>query len=158
MITQVLDQFSKWFLHHQSFASYVEPIMQAFKPAWRAGQFIAQVIDIELKGGGFLSLKLKPGKQWSLHRAGQHISLTVEINGRLLTRVFTLASSPQYYKSTGLVRLLIKVNSQGRFTGLLSSTLKVGTWCNISAPNGDLYLKIRKDQPHLLLQARGLPL
>ncbi|MGE6809519.1 flavin reductase family protein [Pseudoalteromonas sp. Q18-MNA-CIBAN-0097] len=141
MITQILDQFSKWFLHHQSFASYIEPIMQVFKPAWRAGQYRAQVVDAVSLNGSFLSVQLKPSKQWPKHTAGQHISLTLEINGRLLTRVFTVASSAQQFKNTGLVRLLIKTNAQGRFTGLLNNTLKAGLWCSISAPNGDFVFK-----------------
>jgi ferredoxin-NADP reductase len=141
MIIKVLNQFSKWFLHHQSFAGYIEPIMQVFKPAWRAGQFRAQVVNTVVLDGGFLSVQLKPSKQWRAHTSGQHISLTLEINGRLLTRVFTVASSAQQFKNTGLVRLLIKTNAQGRFTGLLNSALKAGLWCNISAPNGDFVFK-----------------
>jgi len=141
MMTQVLNQFSKWFLHHQSFAGYIEPIMQTFKPAWRANLFRAQVAEINELNGSFLSVLLKPSKHWQAHTAGQHISLTVEINGRLLTRVFTLASSPEQFKKTGLVRLLIKTNEQGRFTHLLSGALRVGEWCNISAPSGEFVYK-----------------
>ena len=141
MFTQALDQFSKWFLHHQSFAGYIEPIMQVFKPAWRAGQFRAQVIHTESHKGEYLSIQLKPSKQWPVHIAGQHISLTVEINGRLLTRVFTIVSSAQQFKNTGLVRLLIKTNALGRFTGLLKETLQAGSWCSITAPSGEFIFK-----------------
>ncbi len=137
MMTQVVNQFSKWFLHHQTFAGYVEPVMQVFKPAWRAGQFRAQVLHTKILSGDFLQVQLKPSKDWPVHIAGQHVSLTVEIDGRLLTRVFTVASSPQHFQKTGNIRLLIKTNKQGRFTGLLDNALTHGLWCNISAPAGD---------------------
>lgn len=137
LFTPVLNQFSMWFLHHQSFAGYIEPIMQMFKPEWRAGQFRAQIIKATILSGEFLNVQIKPSKQWHGHIAGQHISLTVEINGRLLTRVFTVASSPQYFKKTGKLRLLIKTSNQGRFTGLLNSKFTKNVWCNISAPTGD---------------------
>ena len=137
ILTQVLDQFSKWFLHHQSFAGYMEPVMQAFKPAWRAGMFRAQVINVQELNGDYLSIQLKPSRKWPVHKAGQHISLTVEINGRLLTRVFTVASSAKHYNNTGVIRLLIKANSMGRFTGLLNGALEIGAWCNISKPSGE---------------------
>lgn len=140
-MTQVLNQFSKWFLHHQTFAGYVEPVMQVFKPAWRAGQFRAQVLHTKVLSGDFLQVKIKPNKDWPEHVAGQHVSLTVEINGRLLTRVFTISSSPKYFKKTGELRLLIKTNKQGRFTGLLDNALTHGLWCNISAPGGDFVFK-----------------
>lgn len=141
ILTQVLDQFSKWFLHHQSFAGYMEPVMQAFKPAWRAGMFRAQVINVQELNGDYLSIQLKPSRKWPVHKAGQHISLTVEINGRLLTRVFTVASSAKHYNNTGVIRLLIKANSMGRFTGLLNGALEIGAWCNISKPSGEFTFK-----------------
>lgn len=141
MLTSVLDQFSKWFLHHQSFAAYIEPLIQVVKPAWRAGFFRAQIVDVHALSSQFLSVTLKPNKQWRAHIAGQHISLTLELNGRLLTRVFTLACSPVQYKATGLLRVLIKTNEQGRFTAQLQSTLKALSWCNISAPSGDFVFK-----------------
>lgn len=140
-MTQVLNQFSKWFLHHQTFAGYVEPVMQVFKPAWCAGQFRAQVLHTKILSGDFLQVQIKPNKDWPVHIAGQHVSLMVEIDGRLLTRVFTVASSPQHFQKTGNIRLLIKTNKQGRFTGLLSDALTHGLWCNISAPSGDFVFK-----------------
>lgn len=141
MLTPVLDQFSKWFLHHQSFAAYIEPIMQVFKPAWRADLFRAKVVDVQALSGRFLSISLKPSKKWPIHIAGQHISLTVEANGRLLTRVFTLACSPAQYKATGLLRLLVKTDQQGHFTSQLQNALAVQPWCNISSPSGDFVFK-----------------
>lgn len=141
MFIKALNQFSKLFLHHQSFAAYIEPIMQVFKPAWRAGFFSAKVIAVSPCSHDFLSVTLKPSKQWRSHIAGQHISLTVEVNGRLLTRVFTLASSPDYFKATGLVRLLIKTSSLGQFTGQLQQALSLQPRCNISPARGDFVFK-----------------
>ena len=156
MITKVLDQFSKWFLHHQSFAGYIEPIMQMVKPAWRAGLYRAKIEELTQHNGDFLSITLKPTQHWQAHIAGQHISLTVEINGRLLTRVFTVASSPEQFKATGLVRLLIKTNEQGRFTSLLSSALRVGEWCNISAPSGDFVYKNTQNNATFIAGGSGI--
>ena len=156
MITKVLDQFSKWFLHHQSFAGYIEPIMQMVKPAWRAGLYRAKIEELTQHNGDFLSITLKPTQHWQAHIAGQHISLTVEINGRLLTRVFTVASSPEQFKKTGLVRLLIKTNEQGRFTSLLSSALRVGEWCNISAPSGDFVYKNTQNNATFIAGGSGI--
>ncbi|MCK8116553.1 FAD-binding oxidoreductase [Pseudoalteromonas sp. Angola-30] len=156
MITKVLDQFSKWFLHHQSFAGYIEPIMQMVKPAWRAGLYRAKIEELTQHNGDFLSITLKPTQHWQAHIAGQHISLTVEINGRLLTRVFTVASSPEQFKKTGLVRLLIKTNEQGRFTSLLSRALRVGEWCNVSAPSGDFVYKNTQNNATFIAGGSGI--
>lgn len=156
MFTQALNQFSTWFLHHQTFAGYIEPIMQVFKPAWRAGQFRAQLMSSESLNGEFLSLQLKPSKQWPAHTAGQHVSLTIEMNGRLLTRVFTVASSVKYFNETGFIRLLIKTSEQGRFTGLLKNKAKAGTWCNISAATGEFVFKNTHTPATLIAGGSGI--
>lgn len=156
MITKVLDQFSKWFLHHQTFAGYIEPIMQMVKPAWRAGLYRAKIEELTQHNGDFLGITLKPTQHWQAHTAGQHVNLTVEINGRLLTRVFTIASSPAYFKATGLIRLLIKTNATGRFTGQLISTLKAESWCNISAPSGDFIYKNTQNNATFIAGGSGI--
>jgi ferredoxin-NADP reductase len=136
MLTPILNKFSQWFLHHESFAGYIEPVMQLIKPAWRAGYFRAQVRGIQNHSNHYLALILKPQKNWPTFTTGQHISLTVEIDGRLLTRVFTIASSYDDYKHSGLIRLFIKTSEHGRFTGLLAHAVSVNSWCNISIPMG----------------------
>lgn len=98
MLTSVLDQFSKWFLHHQSFAAYIEPLIQVVKPAWRAGFFRAQIVDVYALSGQFLSVTLKPNKQWRAHIAGQHISLTLELTGVCLPVYLRLLAAPRNTK------------------------------------------------------------
>ena len=67
----------------------------------------------------------------------RHIALTIQTNGRLLTRVFTIASEPHMAKQQGQIRLLIRSQEVGAFTSKLTS-LKSGQWLNISEPKGSL--------------------
>ncbi|MBQ4833178.1 hypothetical protein J8L70_07990 [Pseudoalteromonas sp. MMG010] len=141
MITSALNTFSQWFLHHESFAGYIEPIIQTIKPSYRAGYYRAQVKNIQLKPDDYLQLELKPQRGWSGFIAGQHLNLTVEMNGRLLTRVFTIASSVADYKINGCIRLLIKTTAHTRFTSQLITYLAKGDWCNISPAMGGFVFK-----------------
>jgi len=140
MFLNVVNKFSERFLHHKSLAGYIEPIAQRILPAWRSDLYRAKVKLLSSKKAGYLNLVLEPQKQWPSFVAGQHIELTVELDGRLLTRVFTIASSPNHFKRHKTIVLLIKRNKLGRFTQPLLSSLNHNCWVNISAARGGVTL------------------
>lgn len=154
MFKKITNKLVYWFLHHQSFSGYLEPVIQQFIPAWRSDAFRAKVSDVKSVEHDYVYLTLAPESAWAVnnvsHQAGQHIELTLEINGRLLTRVFTIASSPESFKQTKEITLLIKTNKLGRFTGAISQAIKAGDWCNISKPQGE-FLFVTATQPILMV-------
>ncbi|KAF7773766.1 hypothetical protein PCIT_a0083 [Pseudoalteromonas citrea] len=149
----IFDKFTQLFLHHQSFSGYVEPVVQYFLPAWRDGSYRAKVQAVNKLSSLYVEVTLKPEKGWPRHLAGQHINLTIEIGGKLLTRTFTIASSCDEHQLTGAIKLLIKVGENGRFTGQLYDVLRTKTWCNISNPYGEFTINSLKKP--LLLVAGG---
>jgi ferredoxin-NADP reductase len=145
-ITNLTNAFIKQFFHHQSLASYLEPVVQKFKPAWRANSYRAKVVSVKSLVANCLAIELKPEKKWPIHKAGQHTLLTVEMNGRLLSRMFTIASSPTQAMHEGVIRLVIKAKQGGQFTAKLADNLREGMWCNLSAPSGDFTL-VESNEP-----------
>lgn len=139
-ISNLTNAFIKQFFHHQSLASYLEPVVQKFKPAWRANSYRAKVVSVKSLVANCLAIELKPEKTWPIHQAGQHTMLTVEMNGRLLSRMFTIASSPTQALHEGVIRLVVKAKQGGQFTSQLSNYLREGRWCNVSAPSGEFVL------------------
>ncbi len=135
--TSWMNKLSRLVFHHQSIKGYLEPVIQVFKPAWRDGAFRAKVIAVSELSEQVLAVELKPEAKWPLHLAGQHILLTVENNGRLMSRTFTIASSSEQALHQGIIRLVIKQNALGAFTPALNSVLKPNLWLNISRPMGD---------------------
>lgn len=123
--------------------------MQQFKPAWRDGYFRARIVAVKNLSADMLEVVLRPERAWPTHAAGQHIALTIEINGRLTTRVFTVASGANTHRRTKCIRLVTKVKAQGALTPHLHSCLP-NQWVNISAPMGEfIWPKIEK--PHLMI-------
>ncbi|GLX85160.1 oxidoreductase [Thalassotalea loyana] len=149
---KTFNWLSQQLLNHSSVGAYFEPLIQQLMPAWRVDYFRAKVQTIDFLSPDTVALWLKINKSWPIHRAGQHIQLTLEIDGKLCTRVFTIASSPQKAKVDHLIRLVIKQQPTGQFTPSLSS-LAVGDWINISAPQGDFTLD--KVSEHSLFLAAG---
>lgn len=160
MFKEVTNKLVSWFLHHQSFSGYLEPVMQQFIPAWRSGSFRAQVNQVKPVDHDYVYLTLAPESSWAInnisHQAGQHIELTLEINGRLLTRIFTIASSPALFKKTKEITLLIKTNELGRFTGAITQFIQVGSWCNISKPQGDFLFESITQQAVMVAGGSGI--
>ncbi|CCQ11014.1 Flavodoxin reductases (ferredoxin-NADPH reductases) family 1 [Pseudoalteromonas luteoviolacea B = ATCC 29581] len=131
------DRITKWLFHHETAAGYWEPLIQLVKPAWRAGFYRAKVVSIESVHADYLELWLEPEAAWPNHVAGQHIELTVELDGRLQTRVFTLACAGNQFAPSRVVRLFIRCHELGRFTSKLLRQLKPKQWVNVSAPKGE---------------------
>ncbi len=127
-------------------------LIQRYKPAWREGYFRAQLISIKNLNHDMLEVVLKPEKAWPHHRAGQHIALTIEVNGKLTTRIFTLACGTSTHKTSQCVRLITKVKKQGALTPYLNSC-SANEWVNISEPKGSFILPAT-DKP-LLMVAGG---
>ncbi|WP_371185854.1 flavin reductase family protein [Thalassotalea maritima] len=146
---------SQQFLHHASFGAYLEPVVQTIKPAWRAGFYRARVVGVDSLVANTVALSLQVDRSWPVHKAGQHIELTLEINGKLVTRVFTIASSPSLVETQRMVRLVIKQQSHGQLTSSLHD-LVIGQWLNISAPMGDFVAEKLVDKSLLLAAGSGI--
>ncbi|MAD90526.1 MAG: hypothetical protein CMK64_12535 [Pseudoalteromonas sp.] len=121
--------------HHSDLSGYFEPVIQVFKPAWRSGFYRAQVKGIRVLSENAFKITLKPEKKWQIHTAGQHISLTIEQQGRLISRVFTIVSGAKKLKETGSIDLVIRTHDKGNFTPYLGE-LAMNSWVNISEPMG----------------------
>lgn len=135
-VKSALDKISRLLFHHSTWKGYWEPIVQRVLPAWRDGFYRARVINTKYLTSDALEVNLLPEKRWRIHRAGQHIALTIDINGKLTTRIFTVASGTNKRKTKQEIRLVVRIKEQGALTPHLHA-LNKGQWVNISAPMGD---------------------
>lgn len=138
--------------NHNSFRAYAEPLVQWIKPGWSAQGIQAQVVNIRPEGSTVFSLVLKPNRKWPGFTAGQHLDLSVNINGRRLMRTFSLSSSPAMFKQTGLIELTIRKQTQGKVTNWLAEGLSVGDQLTLSAARGDFTLP---EAPYPMLLIAG---
>lgn len=141
--------------HHRDLTGYLEPVLQVFKPSWRSGYFRAQVKSIRVLSENVLKITLKPEKRWPIHKAGQHISLTIEQQGRLISRIFTIASSAKKFNETGLFDLVIRTHDRGNFTSYLGD-LAMNSWVNISIPTGQFTFDKQSNHTTFLAGGSGI--
>ncbi|HET9989517.1 MAG TPA: hypothetical protein VFQ65_13390, partial [Kofleriaceae bacterium] len=55
----------------------------------------ARVEAVRDEAPGVKTLVLRPGRGWQLHRAGQHVRVGVAIDGRLVSRTYSISSPPE---------------------------------------------------------------
>lgn len=143
-----------------SFLSYLEPLIRLLRPSFRA--HFSQAALIELRQTGlFLELTLKPGWRWQGFIPGQHLQLVLDINGRTMSRTFSISSSLQWYQQQGLIKLTIQQQPKGQLTPHLLNYFSgsVAEDGHVKQPvvhltdaSGDFVLQ-QQSQPMLLLAA-----
>jgi stearoyl-CoA 9-desaturase NADPH oxidoreductase len=146
-------EFSRAMVNSPDPGSYFEPLIQAFLPSWTALGHRAQVVGLRDEKPQVFTLQLKPLGAWPGFQAGQFVELSLDLNGRRLTRCFSISSSPSHFAQTGQIELTIRIKPQGRITPMLYSDLLRDQVLEISKAKGDFVLA--NGQNRLLYIAGG---
>jgi ferredoxin-NADP reductase/DMSO/TMAO reductase YedYZ heme-binding membrane subunit len=83
-----------------------------------------------------------------IHRPGQYMSLTLNIDGQIVKRSYTIASSPA---QRGHVELTIKRNPEGVVSRYMHDQLKVGDRIRIGAPAGKFFFDDHQSKAVVLI-------
>lgn len=97
----------------------------------------ARIEAVVREAGEATTLVLRPGRGWRRHRAGQFVKVGVEIGGRILTRTYSISSSP--LRDDGCFTITVKALAGGRVSNRIAE-LQVGEDVRIGLPQGDFIL------------------
>lgn len=122
--------------------------LQKLNPLWSVDHTLASVEAIEDPYEGLRTVTLRPNMRWSGFRAGQHVRVTLNVNGRSLTRTWTIASGER----DGRLRLTIARIPNGLVTGHIHDRLAVGDVVQLSQAMGEFVLP-EGDAPVVFLAA-----
>ena len=153
--------FSQALTQHNSFSAYLQPLIQLIAPQWTTDAYRARIVEIRTETDDMYTLVLQPQQSfidriWPNFKAGQFIELMVEKDGARTLRCFSISSSPDYYKNSGLIELSIRIQREGRITPWIHQQMAVNDLVNISAAQGDFVLpEAQVDSNRLLLIAGG---
>ena len=99
-----------------------------------------------------LVLNSSDGEQVPTFRAGQYITLTMKKNEELITRPFTLSSSPNMTQAGEYKVTLFKDDESG---SIFFDKVKVGDRLIGSYPMGDFYYSVVRDQKNVIAIVSG---
>lgn len=123
-------------------------ILQLVNPLWSITRTQAKVLRVESECPGVISLYLKPNRLFKGFKAGQHISLELEVDGKRKSRTFSISNAPQ---TNGVIRLTIKINPNG-WASKAASQLKPGQIVGLGHASGN-FTPEKSNQPVLLIAA-----
>ncbi len=118
--------------------------------------YLELIIDkiVERNAAKTFVLKSADGKPLPYFRAGQYISLKLEMDGSLVTRSYSLCSSPRE-ALTGTYSITVRANPGGFVADRLLSEKKVGDTVISSAPQGFFYYEDLRDAKTIIGLAGG---
>lgn len=117
---------------------YLLPLLQLIRPGYLPDTFRARVQSKLWQTPDILQLTLSVSTRWPGFIPGQHLLLTLQHNGRYISRPFSISSSIGQWQSTATISLCCKVSAEGAFTPQLNQ-LHTGDIVNISAAQGDFH-------------------
>lgn len=126
---------------------YFEYLLEGIDPMWSALDCKAQVLEVRDETADVKTWVLQPTKDWQGFVAGQHIHITLSVNGVQSTRTFTISSSPYQWQQNGTITITVKKVPNGRVTGWMHDNLKTGDVMVISQAQGDFVLDKHVDAP-----------
>ncbi len=118
----------------------VDSYTELVDPAWTNREARATVLAVRRQTPRSVTLTLEPnalGEQsFAKFRAGQHINVTAEVDGRRITRCY----SPANAEGSRLIELTVGLHDGGRLSSFLYAQARPGMVVGIGAPAGDFVL------------------
>ncbi|MCR5630270.1 FAD-binding oxidoreductase [Eubacterium sp.] len=137
VISEAADSMPKYEYNANVLAKNLHPKVQHVK-----------ITDIEdLADAKIYTLCANPDlgtKKLAYFRAGQYVSLFLKIDGSVLTRPYSICSSPRE-AFEGKYRILVKTKADGFASKYINEELKVGDSLEISGPEGFFYYEGLRD-------------
>jgi ferredoxin-NADP reductase len=127
----------------------VDRYTELVSPTWTLGEARAKVVAVRRQTPRSVTLTLEPNQTFTGFRAGQHINLTVELDGRRRTRCYSPASAEQ----AGLIELTIGRHDGGLVSSYLCDHARPGMIVGLDSVGGDFVLP--EQRPRRILFVSG---
>jgi ferredoxin-NADP reductase len=100
------------------------------------------------------TLTLRPGRGWRAHRAGQFVRVSAPVDGRVMTRTYSITSSAD--RADGCITITVKAVQGGRMSRFLVRDAKPGDYVTLGLPQGDFVLPERPTEPLFITAGSGI--
>ena len=127
----------------------VDRYTELVAPTWTRAEARAEIVSVRRETPRSVTLTLKPNQAFTGHRAGQHINLTVEIDGRRRTRPY----SPANAEGAPYLELTVGRHDGGLVSTYLNDHAHPGMVVGLDSVGGDFVLPA--DRPRRLLLIAG---
>jgi ferredoxin-NADP reductase len=127
----------------------VDRYTELVTPTWTAGDARAKIVAVRRQTPRSVTLTLEPNRALTGFRAGQHINLTVEIDGRRRTRPYSPASA----EGSPHIELTVGRHDGGLVSNYLYEHARNGMVVGLDSVGGDFVLPTQR--PRRILFVSG---
>ncbi|MEX0604930.1 MAG: FAD-binding oxidoreductase [Marinobacter sp.] len=145
-----LRWLGKQLFNREDPAAFFDPLLERINPMWVRQYVPARVKSVVDETADTRTFILKPAARWGGFRAGQHITIGIDIEGVRRTRTFSLSSAPAQWEREGTVTLTIKRLPGGLVTNWMHDHLGTGDVIGLGQAFGDFRLP-EADEPILYI-------
>ena len=125
----------------------VDRYTELVTPTWSLGDARAKVVSVRRQTPRSITLQLAPNRAFQGFTAGQHINLTVEIDGRRRTRCYSPASG----EGAALIELTIGLHDGGLVSTYLHRHARPGMVLGLDSVGGDFVLTAKRPRKILFV-------
>lgn len=119
-----------------------------FHPLWTLRRPLARLVSRRAEGSAAVTVVLQPNRHFPGLLPGQHVNISVEVDGRRTTRSYSPTVLPD-----GRLEITAKLVRGGKVSAWLAGGMPIGATLDISPAFGDMTLAAGASQPLLLLAA-----
>jgi ferredoxin-NADP reductase len=125
--------------------------LEQLRPTWSLHEIRARVVEVIDETPDARTFVLRPNRHWTGHRAGQHTTVEVEIDGIRHRRCYSISSAP----SDPRLAFTVKRVAGGRVSPRLHDHVRPGHVLRLGPAAGDFVLDPTEAGAPLLLLAGG---
>jgi ferredoxin-NADP reductase len=128
----------------------IERYVGMIDPVWSRRDVRARIVDVERQTPRTVTLTLEPNSNWNGFEPGQHVGVTVEIDGVLTTRYYSPASAAE----ADQLELTITAHPGGKVSEFLVAHANPGMILGLSPAEGEFVMPSVTPE-HVLLLSGG---
>jgi|SoiMethySBSTD1v2_1073268.scaffolds.fasta_scaffold04337_9 stearoyl-CoA 9-desaturase NADPH oxidoreductase len=125
----------------------IEFWLREIDSSWSLRDLRARVVEVKDETHDVKTFVLAPNRRWPGHRAGQFVTVEVEVDGVRMTRCYSLSSAP----GDRYCAITVKRVAEGRVSSWLHDHLRRGDGLAIGQPAGDFVVPSPTPDKLLLL-------
>ena len=144
-IRRAIDTIARRFFFRQQ----LEFWLQEAEPSWSLAETRARIVEIRQETPDTRTFVLRPNRRWRQHRAGQYVTVDVEVDGARVRRCYSLSSAP----GQGLPTITVRRVDRGRVSSWLHERTHVGDTVVLGQPDGDFVVPEDHAEPKLFVGA-----
>lgn len=131
----------------------VDHYLELLRPAWAVKQIRGEIVDVRHQNADSVTLTLRPTGTWPGFRAGQHVELTVEVNGVRHRRCYSPSASAD--ERTRTIELTVRTHPDGIVSQHLKQHAHVGMFVGLSVPQGEEFVLPERRPSRIVLISGG---